>query len=162
MRDRCPVAQAGEVFLAPVSWRPSSRCTGSASPCACLTAGLEGPELERPFESPNSGCSQLTIPASEETGSCSALGLAFTSPPGLPVGSLTTVIAYPICKNDVSNLIPQGRGDHQPKVTLYEGVCGRSWLLHRLLQCVMRNGCAAHACIPPSSCAAYALLLLPV
>ena len=89
MRDRCSVAQAGEVFLAPVSWRPSPRCTSSASPCACLTSGLEGLELERPFESPNLGCSQLTSPASEETGSCSALGLAFTSPTGKPVGSLT-------------------------------------------------------------------------
>src|SRR5258708_23253221 len=90
MRDRCRVAQAGEVFLAPVSWRPSPRCTGSASPCACLTAGLEGLELERPFESPNLDCSQLTIPASEETGSCSALGM-LSQAPGLPVGSLTLV-----------------------------------------------------------------------
>src|SRR6266436_7364114 len=48
-------ACAGDVFLAPVRWRPSSRCTGSASPCTCLTAGLQRLGLERPSQGPTCG-----------------------------------------------------------------------------------------------------------
>src|SRR5258708_34368404 len=43
MRDRCPVAQAGEVFLAPVSWRPSPRCDFLCFPVCLFNSGIGGP-----------------------------------------------------------------------------------------------------------------------
>src|SRR6266571_3716719 len=82
-----PKPQTGNVFLAPVHERPSSRCTGSASPFTCLTSGLESFRLERPPEGPRLGTPHERL-LELCSGGCSALGLAHHKPPGFPVGSL--------------------------------------------------------------------------
>ena len=89
MRDRCPVAQAGQVFLALVGWRPSPGCTGSASPCACLTSRLESLKLEKPFQGPNLGYFQPTVPASERQGAAQHWDLHKQAPRLSALGSLT-------------------------------------------------------------------------
>src|SRR5258708_20348731 len=60
----------GDVFLAPVRWRPFSCCTGSASPCACLTARLKYLGLEKPSQGPTLGLptnGSLTALSTRET-----------------------------------------------------------------------------------------------
>src|SRR6266446_10543908 len=89
MRDRCPVAQAGQVFFALVGWRPSPGCTGSASPCACLTSRLESLKLEKPFQGPNLGYFQPTVPASERQGAAQHWDLHKQAPRLSALGSLT-------------------------------------------------------------------------
>jgi hypothetical protein len=92
MRDRCPVAQAGQVFLALVGWRPSPGCTGSASPCACLTSWLESLKLEKPFQGSNLGYFQPTVPASERQGAAQHWDLHKQAPRLSALGSLTRII----------------------------------------------------------------------